>query len=122
MGSQGLEGCSTPIGAVSTMRGTEVMESLFSDVSSAAYVGFCFPAHPVTFWGAKARPFYPFPNRSLRTNFGLSVLYNYIRRVLRALGQLLWRHMFGTRLTSCLASCKSVAEIPQFFPTIRGHG
>ena len=56
MGSQGLEGCSTPIGAVSTMRGTEVMESLFSDVSSAAYVGFCFPAHPVTFWGAKARP------------------------------------------------------------------
>ena len=77
MGSQGLEGCSTPIGAVSTMRGTEVMESLFSDVSSAAYVGFCFPAHPVTFWGSKARPFYPFPNRSLRTNFGLSVLYKY---------------------------------------------
>ena len=33
MGSQGLEGCSTPIGAVSTMRGTEVMESLFSDDS-----------------------------------------------------------------------------------------
>ena len=120
MGSQGLEGCSTPIGAVSTMRGTEVMESLFSDVSSAAYVGLCFPAHPVTFWGAKARPFYPFPNRSLRTNFGLSVLYNYIRRVLSFgpidLG------MFGTRLTTGLASCKSVAELPQFFPTIRGHG
>ena len=108
MGSQGLEGCSTPIGAVSTMRGTEVMESL------------SFPAHPVTFWGSKARPFYPFPNRSLRTNFGLSVLYKYKE------GAELWAnccgHMFGTRLTSCLASCKSVAELPQFFPTIRGHG
>ena len=26
------------------------------------------------------------------------------------------------RLTSGLASCKSVAEHPQLFPTIRGHG
>ena len=49
MGSHGLEGCSTPIGAVSTMRGTEVMESLFPR-SSGDFLSFPQQVPKDQFW------------------------------------------------------------------------